>query len=90
METYRTQDLQGKSFILEQVAFVKCKLTDCDLYYAGGDFDWADTTFENCRFHWQGAAKNTVALLQAMGALRLPQTPPQSSMPTPTTSQKPN
>jgi hypothetical protein len=67
MDTYRNQIFQGKSFILENVAFLKCKLSDCDLYYSGGDFEWAETSFDNCRFHWRGSAKNTLALLQTMG-----------------------
>jgi len=86
METFRNQSFQARSFILEQVAFVKCKLTDCDLYYSGGDFDWAETAFENCRFHWQGAAKNTVALLQTMGMIQMPI--PAQSLAAP--GQKPN
>ena len=80
METYRNQNFQGKSFILEEVAFVKCRLTDCDLYYSGGDFDWAETSFEACRFHWRGAAKNALALAQALGMIS-PQVPPQSLIP---------
>jgi hypothetical protein len=83
METYRNQKFQGKSFILEEVAFVKCELTDCDLYFSGGDFDWIETRMVNCRFHWKGSAKNTIALLQSMGALKPPQMPLQSSMPMP-------
>jgi hypothetical protein len=77
METYRNQNFQGKNFILEDVAFLKCKLTDCDVYYSGGDFDWTETLFENCRFHWRGPAKNTVALLQAVGMIPMP-TPPKN------------
>jgi hypothetical protein len=90
METYRNQTLQGKSFVLEDVAFVRCRLTDCDLYYSGGDFDWIDCRFEACRFHWKGPAKNTVTLLQSMGAMKPSQTPPESTMPTPDQGQKPN
>ena len=90
METYRNQNFQGKDFILEEVAFVKCSLTDCDLYYSGGDFDWIETRFDGCRFHWRGPAKNTVAMLQGMGALKPPQMLPQSSMQTPNQGVKPN
>jgi hypothetical protein len=78
VETYKDQNLQGKSFILENVVFLKCKLSDCDLYYSGGDFEWAETFFENCRFHWRGPAKNTLALLQVMGMTPAP-TPPKNS-----------
>jgi hypothetical protein len=77
METYRNQSFQGQSFILEEVAFVRCKLTDCDLYYSGGEFDWVETQFEGCRFHWRGAAKNMFTLAQAIGMIKLP-APPQS------------
>jgi hypothetical protein len=87
METYRSQNLQGKSLILEEVAFVKCKLIDCDLYYSGGDFDWTETQFENCRFHWRGAAKNMFALAQIMGMVKI-QTPPQNLILS--SAQKPN
>lgn len=60
METYRKQNFQGRSFILEEVVFMECKLTDCDLFYSGGDSEWVNCQFENCRFHWRGAAKNTI------------------------------
>ena len=90
METYRNQNFQGKSFILDEVVFVKCKLTDCDLYYSGGDSEWIETSFEACRFHWRGPAKNTLGLLLAMGILKLAQMPPQSTIPAMAPDQKPN
>ena len=90
METYRKQNFQGKSFILDEAIFLECKLTDCDLYYSGGDFEWVNSNFENCRFHWRGPAKNMLALLQVIGALKPPQMPPRSSMPIPDQDQKPN
>ncbi len=72
METHRNQKFQGKSFILDEVVFLDCKLTDCDLYYSGGDSEWVNTTFENCRFHWRGPAKNMLAILQGLGLLQTP------------------
>jgi hypothetical protein len=69
METFRNQTFQGKSFVIEDVAFVNCRLTDCDLYYSGGDFDWMNSHFENCRFHWRGPAKNSLALFQSIGMI---------------------
>lgn len=86
METFRNENFQGKSFHLDDVVFMNCKLTDCDLYYSGGDFEWVNSNFENCRFHWRGAAKNTLALAQTVGILKTP-TPPVNLVPT---SQKPN
>jgi hypothetical protein len=75
METYRRQNFQGKSFILDETVFVECKLTDCDLFYSGGDHEWVNTSFENCRFHWRGPAKNTFALFQSLGILNLQAVP---------------
>ena len=90
METYRNQNFQGKSFTIDEVVFIKCKLTDCDLYYSGGDFEWIESSFEACRFHWRGPAKNTLAILQAMGILKPAQMPPQSTIPALGPGQKPN
>lgn len=87
METYRRQNFQGKTFILDEVVFIDCKLTDCDLFYSGGDSEWANCQFENCRFHWRGAAKNTLALAQVLGLIKTP-TLPQNLIPVP--GQKPN
>jgi hypothetical protein len=86
MQTHRNQTFQGKSIILDEVVFIDCKLIDCDLYYSGGDHEWMNTTFENCRFHWRGPAKNTVTLLQMVGLLPLPTQPQIQSAP----QKKPN
>jgi hypothetical protein len=75
MEIYRGQTFEGKSFVLEEVAFINCKLADCDLFYSGGDFDWTNSNFDNCRFHWRGAAKNSLALLQSIGMIPPPLPP---------------
>lgn len=72
VRTYRDKTVTNAEFVLEEVSFINCTVRDCDLFYSGGDFDWQGGRFENCRLHWRGAAKNTVALLQAMGALPIP------------------
>ena len=88
METIRGQKFAGRSFVIDEVVFMDCQLKDCDLYFSGGDFEWINTNFEACRFHWRGPAKNTLALLHAIGLLKPPtQEPPQVL---PTTAGKPN
>ena len=90
METFRDQKFAGRSFIVDEVVFINCQLKDCDLYYSGGDFDWANAAFDGCRFHWRGAAKGTVDLLRLIGALKEQSQAPGQIPPTTTTAGKPN
>jgi len=76
VKVYEDKTLNDQSFVLDEVVFVRCKLKNCDLFYAGGDFEWVETQFENYRFHWRGPAKNTVGMLMGMGLLK-----PQSAAP---------
>jgi hypothetical protein len=72
MEAIRDQKISGQSFVVDNVVFINCHLTDCDFFYSGGDFEWTNSTFDGCRFHWRGPARNTLALLQALGLLKPP------------------
>ena len=71
MQSFKGQHFTGRVFDLDETVFFQCKLTDCDLYYSGGDFEWTETLFENCRWHWRGPAKNTMFLLQLIGLLQV-------------------
>ena len=87
MRVYNAENLSDQSFVLEEAVFIRCRLKNCDLFYSGGDFEWVETNFENCRFRWRGPAKTTVMLLQGIGLLKTPT----SGQPTiPPTSAKPN
>lgn len=66
ISVYEDKTLSDQSFILDEVVFIRCRLKNCDLFYSGGDYEWVDTAMENCRFHWRGAAKNSVALFQQL------------------------
>jgi hypothetical protein len=81
MQVHRDKTFANQSFQLEEASFINCQLRDCDLFYSGGDYDWQETRFVNCRFHWRGPAKGTVILLQTIGALRPAQMPPVSLAP---------
>jgi hypothetical protein len=87
MQVYQGKVFNNQSFVLEEVVFVNCELKDCDLFFSGGDSEWINSKFENCRFHWRGAAKSTFALFQVMGIL--PQQPPPPIPPT-STAGRPN
>ncbi len=88
IKVYQDKTLNNASFILEECVFIACHLKNCDLFFSGGDTEWVNTNFENCRFHWRGAAKSTFALLQNMGIL--PQQPPAPAPPTSTATKPPN
>jgi hypothetical protein len=53
-------------------------LRDCDLFYSGGDVQWEQAQFENCRWHFRGPALRTMQLLQMIGLLKPNQVPPQA------------
>jgi hypothetical protein len=77
MQIFKDQAFEDRSFVLEEVCFINCVVKNCDFFYSGGDFEWINTTFEACRFHWRGSAKNALALFQALGMLKEQAPPPQ-------------
>lgn len=87
VKVYEDKNLNNQSFVLDDVVFIRCHLRNCDLFYSGGDFEWVDTTMENCRFHWRGPAKNTFGMLLGMGLLKTPTEAPPT---VPSTAGKPN
>jgi hypothetical protein len=76
MEVIKDQKFAQRAFVLEDTVFVNCHLKQCDLFYSGGDVEWLNTNFENCRFHWRGAAKNTFGLLLMLKIVAPQQAPP--------------
>jgi hypothetical protein len=67
---------EGKSykngaFDIDECFFLNCVLTECDLFYSGGDVEMLGTRIENCRFHPRGPALKTIQMLQSMGMLKV-------------------
>jgi hypothetical protein len=73
METVINKTFQNQPIVVDDKNFVKCIFRECDIVYAGGDFSWVNTTFENCKVTITGNAAKTVAFMQQIGML-----PPQS------------
>ncbi len=86
MTKYEGKTLANATFSVEESFFLNCVLRECDLFYSGGDFDWTNCQFENCRWHFRGPSGKTMQLMQTLGMLK----PPQALPPSPTSSSKMN
>jgi hypothetical protein len=75
MTKYEGQKFTKGAFVMEDCFFVNCIFIDCDLFYSGGDAEWVNLKFENCRWHWRGPAEKTVRLLTGIGLLKGQPTP---------------
>jgi len=69
MQVVENQVVSGKTITIDEKSFVNCRYQDCTLLYGGGDYAWAQTTFENCRLTLTGPAQRTVSLLGSVGVL---------------------
>jgi hypothetical protein len=76
---YEGKTFERVAFVVEESFFVNCVLKECDLFFAGGDSEWINTSFQNCRWHWRGPAVKTIQMLTQLGILK--QSPPPPSFP---------
>jgi len=83
---YEGETFEKQAFVVEESFFVNCALKECDLFYSGGDFEWINTSFDHCPWHFRGIALKTIQLMQQIGMLKQPQIPPSF----PASSSKPN
>ena len=77
---YEGQTLEKQILIVEETYIVNSVLRDCDLFYSGGDFEWANANYVNCRWHFRGPALKTMQLMQTLVMLKQQQTPPVSQV----------
>ena len=67
---YEDKSLKNGAYEMEECFFLNCVLTECDLFYSGGDLETVNTQMVNCRFHFRGAALKTIQVLQTIGMLK--------------------
>jgi hypothetical protein len=72
---YEGKTFTKQSFVMDESFFINCVLSDCDLFYSGGDADWMNLTWENCRWHFRGPALKTMQLMQTVGMMTTPPPP---------------
>ena len=84
MKIHKDKNISDQTFVLEENVFFDCTLKNCDLFYSGGDVEIVNLKLDNTRIHFQGAAKNTIGLMQLLRMIPGPiQLPPQvQSVPT--------
>jgi hypothetical protein len=85
MNKYEGKTLTNATFVVEESFFINCVLRDCDLFYSGGDYDWMNARFENCRWHFRGPALKTMQMMQQIGMVQ-----PQVLPPSPASGSKMN
>jgi len=65
MKIERSRNVADETVVLDDTNFIDCTFTGCALVYSGGDVNFAGLiTMAEVSFEWQGAAWNTVNLLQ--------------------------
>jgi len=71
MTKYENKELTKAVLVLEECCLINCTLKDSDVFYSGGDADFQNLRFENCRFHFRGPAQKTMQLLANFGMLKM-------------------
>lgn len=64
--------ITGRRYVAESVEidnkiFVDCKLENCTLVYAGGEFRFVNTSWTQCRFVLHGPANQAAIFLTMIG-----------------------
>ncbi len=71
MKIYKNRTITKEPIVLEEVCLIDCTLTDCDVFYSGGDAEYQNLKLDNTRFHFRGAAQKTMQTLASFGMLNM-------------------
>jgi hypothetical protein len=70
MQSVEKQRLNGAVIFLDDKCFIDCVYDQCTLVFSGGDVSWFNSTFNNCKMQFSGAADRTVNLMRQFGMLK--------------------
>jgi hypothetical protein len=70
ISVHENQTIKNADMRVEEHVFRNCKLVNCRLFYDGGPFELANTSFENCQWGFRGPAQMTMVLLTVLGILK--------------------
>lgn len=76
MTRYDSKTFENQNVVLDEGVFINCVFKNCSLEYSGGDVYVQNCQGDGCQLIWRGAAQRTVALLQGLGLMAVPNTPP--------------
>jgi len=76
MNRYENETFEKRHVVLDDGIFINCTFKNCSLEYSGGDVYVQNCQGDGCQLIWRGAAQRTVFLLQALGLMAAPATPP--------------
>jgi hypothetical protein len=71
VKVFKNRTITKEAIVLEEVCLIDCTLSDCDVFYSGGDADYQNLKLDNSRFHFRGAAQKTVQTLVSFGMLNM-------------------
>ncbi len=57
----------GETMAIDGKHFIRCKLNNCVLIYAGGDFSYTETQMNECQIRLDGPALRTANLMASFG-----------------------
>ncbi len=67
MQTIQDQNAEGIAIAMDDKFFLRCHYTNCVLIFGGGECEWLESSFTNCRIATIGPAKRFIKLLQSFG-----------------------
>ena len=68
MAVFKNKTIRGERIILDDNRYEKCTLIDCQIVYRGG-YLHLDFETKNCTWAFEGAARNTIIMLQSLGLM---------------------